>query len=46
MFFDLGFDKTFESPQQTDSVFAVAWIGSTEFVQDSRFSFTGGFLVA
>ena len=45
-FFELGFDKTSESSQQADRMFAVAWVGGTEFVQDGRFSFTRGSFVA
>ena len=44
-FFELGFDKTSEFPQPSDGMFAVALIGSAEFVQDSSFLFTRGFLV-
>ncbi len=44
-FFGFGFDKSIKTSQYSDSMFAVALTGGTEFVQDSGFSFTRGFLI-
>jgi len=44
-FLDIGFDKSFETSQDSDSMFAVALTGGTEFVQDGGFPFTRGFFV-
>ena len=45
-FHDFGFDKSFKTSQDSDRMFAVAWTGGTEFVQDSSFSLTRGFFIA
>ena len=45
-FLDVGFDKSSETSQDSDSMFAVVLTGGTEFVQDGGFSFTRGFLIA
>jgi hypothetical protein len=44
-FLDVGFDKSFETSQYSDSMFAVALTGGAEFVQDGGFSFTRGFFI-
>ena len=41
---EFGFDKSSETSQYSDSMFAVALTGGTEFVQDGGFSFTRGLL--
>jgi hypothetical protein len=44
-FLDFGFDKAVKTSQDSDSMFAVALTGGTEFVQDGGFSFTRGFFI-
>jgi hypothetical protein len=44
-FLDVGFDKSSETSQDSDSMFAVALTGGTEFVQDGGFSFTRGLFI-
>ena len=45
-FFELGFDKTFESSQQSDRMFSVVTAVQAEFVENDGFFFNRCFLVS